>query len=121
MSPTSIFKHCSRGAVTSDDSCKAVTWDWGFISHEHLSIIFMCVGWSDYIVPPAFNAVSIFHRSRECGGGGCWCDMKPIIDESLLKTKQAFPANSAHHFKSSPTEIKKVEDSLLPAATETAY
>lgn len=63
MSPTSILKPCSRGAVTLDDSCKAATWDWSFISHEHLSIIFVCVGRKDYIVPPALNTISICHRT----------------------------------------------------------
>lgn len=91
MSPTSILRHCSRGAVTLDDSCKAVTWNWCFISCEHLSSIFMCVGWNDYIVRPAFNAASIFHRTQECGGGGCSSEMKPSKDES-----EAFCKPSRH-------------------------
>lgn len=41
----------------------------------------MCVGWNDYIVPPAFNAESIFHRTLECGGGECLCDIKSSKDE----------------------------------------
>lgn len=93
MSPTSILKHCSRGAVTLDDSGKAVTWAWSFISHEHLRVIFMCVEWNHCVVPPAFHAVSIFHRTLGCGGGECLCDMKPTVDVSLLKTKQVFPSH----------------------------
>lgn len=121
MPPTSVLKPCSRGAVSSDGSCKAVTWDWSFISREDLSIVFVCVGWGDYTVPPALSAVPILHRIRECGGGECWCDMKPIADENLLETKQVFSANPAQNFSFSPVEIEKFEDSLLPATTEVAH